>query len=433
MRYIAARSLAIIGGENNIALLLPLLSDKEPENRLIGLMALKDSKDSRVVAQAKELLKDKFIPIRSRSAQLLGNTGDPSVIDPLSSAIKDMNIDVRVECMKSLTKFKDPRTIPALMFVISNSSKWVEAATRGELEQATSTAFGAILDTFQSGVDTVNTGRAVVPDLNKQANARAAKKNLEDAAADAAMTYYFLVKSPAEDGLAEIGAPGLDQFIKAASDNNSGIRCAAVKALGRIKAPEAFDVLAKAIEDRDKSVRRGVVFALYNSEDPRKTALLEKALKDKESSIRDAAERALAFTKISNSDNTADVSSLIKNLGDNDPKVVERAAWTLSKSEDPQVTQALRDAAGRGSLPVITGAYQFFVKTSSKDFDLMLITALKQRAEKDFMGTDGKPVTRTKFTGLSTKAMAKTYIQSGNLLLETEARSIAARWELNLD
>ena len=126
-----------------------------------------------------------------------------------------------------------------------------------------------------------------------------------------------------------LGAEGKNReevLISALKDEDSDVREAAAKALGKIKDPRAVEPLISALKDEDSDVREAAAKALGEIKDPRAVEPLISALKDVNWRVRDAAAEALGEIK-----DPRAVEPLISALKDVDVLVREAAAKALRK------------------------------------------------------------------------------------------------------
>ncbi|MCI0409463.1 MAG: HEAT repeat domain-containing protein, partial [Acidobacteria bacterium] len=157
----------------------------------------------------------------------------------------------------------------------------------------------------------------------------------------------------------------LDRLLQALRDEDSGIREAAVEALGNLGGGAALEPLLKALRDGDLTVRWAVGKALRALGDHAALEPLLKALRDEDSDVREAAAWALgnlgdraaldpllqtlqdsavrsaAAAALGNLGDRAALDPLLQTLRDKDLVVRQAAAGAIGRLEDPTALKAL--------------------------------------------------------------------------------------------
>jgi HEAT repeat protein len=238
-----------------IAVLLPLLRDKDFELRREAVLALEilcwipNTSEERVLkAIAQEnfndiaaneeaaidlllpLLKNESPAIRLAAAQTFerfhARVQDARMTEPLIVLLNDIEVSVRVAALHALSASSDERRIPPLLKLLKD-----------ELPQMRASAVEAI---------------------GKSGNAECLPKILP------------LLKDPKFE-----------------------VRVATVSALGKMKNPDALEPIISMLTDSDVDMRKTAVESLTKLADPRSVAALIATLIDRESIVRHAAANAL--------------------------------------------------------------------------------------------------------------------------------------------
>ena len=241
-------------------------------------------------------LKDAGWSVRADAAKALGKIGDPRVVEPLIAALKDKDEYVRKAADEALVKIGAPAVEPLI------------AALKGEnkdVRQAAAAMLGRL--GWQPGRDEtagwywmvkgdwhncVALGSPAVKPLIAALKDKDVRKAAAEAldhlgwkpAQDESAGWYWMAKHDWDKCVA-LGALAVEPLIAALKDENSDVRQAAAKALGKIGDPRAVEPLIDALQDKEWFVRRTAAEALISIyrrgglEDKTKTKIL--ALRDK--------------------------------------------------------------------------------------------------------------------------------------------------------
>ena len=212
--------------------------------------------------------------VRWDAARALGEIKDPRAVEPLSAALKDERFSVRQAAAEALGKIGNARAVEPLIAALGDE--------RSDMRQAAAKALGAIGD-----------ARAMEPLIaalkDKDSAVRKAAAEALDhlgwkPAQDESAGWYWMAKHDWDKCVA-LGALAVEPLIAALKDENSDVRQAAAKALGKIGDPRAVEPLIDALQDKEWFVRRTAAEALISIyrrgglEDKTKTKIL--ALRDK--------------------------------------------------------------------------------------------------------------------------------------------------------
>jgi HEAT repeat protein len=163
------------------------------------------------------------------------------------------------------------------------------------------------------------------------------------------------------DQVAEIGAPAVNQLIRAVKSNESEVRKQATAVLGMLGDERAVDTLAEALKDSDAEVRRKAAWALGKTKGERATESLREAMSYEHSDVRAKAastlnslgwkpaqgrEEAVYLIAQKKWDRLAELGAaaeepLTAMLNDDDAQVREEAQWLLNEIKSAKELQAL--------------------------------------------------------------------------------------------
>ena len=361
-QYYAEQALVMVGAPSVDSLILALQNaDRFIQTRAVT--ALGEIKDPRAAEPLAAYLRtaDDQIPVY----QALVNIGEPAV-DVLIAALQEDDIEVSGYAAKALGEIRDPRAVDPLIAALSREDFYYKGWA--------AIALGQIGDP-----------RAIEPLI-------ASMKGYERA-----------TQGPAKDALVMFGDPAVEPLIAALKNEDAGIRQWSVLALGEIKDLRAVDPLIAVLSDEDFYVRIEVPMVLAGFEDPRVLPPLLGALQDTQwSRVRMNAADALAELKdpaavepliaaLQDEDSYVRrqvalalgaigdpkaVDPLLAALDDNDPVAAMAAAEALSWFDDPRSLDALSLALNEGDLPVIAGAYEYYIRLGQVGSETLLIDAL---------------------------------------------------------
>lgn len=149
----------------------------------------------------------------------------------------------------------------------------------------------------------------------------------------------------------------------------------AIRALGETSDPRAVGTLVGVLRNPKGAFRKDVARALAGRSSPEVIAILTDSLKDPEEELRAAAAEALSKT--------------------------------LREHGDAGAEQSLFEIAGRGDLPVVSGAHLYLIGSGRQEFEPLLVLALLDYPADWQMAVD--------------------YLNSGNPKLSEAAKTWAAK------
>jgi len=164
-----------------------------------------------------------------------------------------------------------------------------------------------------------------------------------------------------------------DLLSAVAAAGDPWLRKKAALAAGRIRDPEATDLIAGLLRDSDAAVRRAAAFAAGVAEDPRLVPPLIRALADPDAATADAA--AVALGKIGGPEATGALLSVL----DSASPARAAAAMALFRSEDPGVRERLASLAVDPAVPadVRRGAVYSLARRPQKESAAALRAVLR--------------------------------------------------------
>jgi HEAT repeat protein len=193
----------------------------------------------------------------------------------------------------------------------------------------------------------------------------------------------------------------------ALNDNDAGVRVAAVESLGRLGGKDAVAGLMAALEDDDERVRIQAAQALGKVGDEIAVVPLIALFTDSVRKVRDQSVKALVDI------GEPSVPALVRGLNENDVRMREYCARTLSVLKSPSTFQPLIDILEDNDWSVRRYAAEALGKLNNKDAIPYLLGALedpidfvRERAQQglDTLDPSGelrrrqKPVRRKKWT-----------------------------------
>jgi len=202
-----------------------------------------------------DLLKDPDWVVRREAAITLGEMGDERCVEPLCHALRDGDWQVREVVIEGLGQIGSP----AVELLIKLLRDW-------DVRKYAIAALGKIRD------------ERVLDPLMLQL------RNDE-------------FKDDALNALVELGQPALPRLVTGLKDKDENVRKQAVKALGRIKHPEAIDPLISMLADSDYYIRLMAAAGLEAIGDDRGREAIKPLMKDPDLVVRMRVERILAKWK----------------------------------------------------------------------------------------------------------------------------------------
>ncbi|MFQ5769484.1 MAG: HEAT repeat domain-containing protein, partial [bacterium] len=374
------------GCSDDVTKLIENLKDENPIVRIRAAESLGEIKDSRAVEPLIFALSDVDLNVQTKAAEALVNIGKPAIkpliaslnnknlyiryqskfilnqIDPnwrqskaakisvldFITALKDEDPGVRVGSVEALGELKDPRAIESLVKVLMDENSYVLKAAAKALEQ--------IDPSWRESAAAIN----VVPEFYTALKDR----NLD-------------VQQRAEKALTKIGNSDIKILIAKLKQRDPSIRKSAVLELSKksyelewLKDTLAVEVLITSLADKDSEIRKSAALVLGKIKASDIVVPLIEALKDTNIEVRNSVQTALK-----NMGSSA-VESLIATLNDANYEIRKTAALVLSEIRGARAFQSLLAELERNNLPVVAGAYAFYIRVGKAGSESILIEAL---------------------------------------------------------
>lgn len=376
----------INGCSDYVTILIEDLEDENQDVRMRAAESLGEIKDSRAVEPLISALSDVELTVQTKAAEALVNIGAPAFkpliaslnnknlyiryqakfilnqIDPnwhesiaakmaildFIATLKDADSSVRAASAEALGESKDLNTVQYLVARLMDESPYVRKAAREALNQ--------IDRSWRESSGAIN----AVPEL-----VTALKANDSD------------VQKRAENALAEIGHSKLKLLIANLKENDPSIRRNAVLELSEksyelewLKDTLAVEILIASLKDQDSDVRKSAVLVLGKVRNSIAAVGLIEALKDTSLELRNSAKTALK-----NMGELA-VPSLVPILNDSNLELRKAAAWIIGETGGELAHRSLLAELRKNNLPVVTGAYAFYIQLGESGSEPILDEAL---------------------------------------------------------
>lgn len=317
------------------------------ENRV---QQLENAATAHHIAPLLAALRDLDEGVRTRAAELLGDSQDERAVEPLIDALHDPSGQVWRQVIIALGKLGDERAITPLLEASKYTSRFMTTCCdygnndyQGWYAQMALEAIGRISVERLLGI--LQNGQ-----LNDQIYAAQACGNLQNPAA-------------------------VTPLLDALQHSANSVRAAAAEALGRFRGDDVVQSLIKALDNTDNDVRRHVILALGRTGDARATEALVVALSDENPFVRLAATQALGQIGDSRAipalmgqlDSLETRRAAAEAIGRiNDPVAVQPLLMRLGQSPDPEWAYASKALAAMGS----TAIEEAFEALHSDDEDI---------------------------------------------------------------
>ncbi|HEU4455006.1 MAG TPA: HEAT repeat domain-containing protein [Longimicrobium sp.] len=138
---------------------------------------------------------------------------------------------------------------------------------------------------------------------------------------------------------------------QALSDPDACVRRTAARLLGRIRTPEAGDVLIAALRDNAPGPREAALLGIAHSEDRRAVGPLVDLLGDGDTEVRSGAAWALGHVGSRDA-----VQPLLRAIRDEEPRVRRSVARALGRLEDAEAIPALAQLLSADGDPTVRRA-----------------------------------------------------------------------------
>lgn len=335
-----------------------LIADLEDENQDVRMRAaesLGEVKDSRAVEPLISALSDVELTVQTKAAEALVNIG-ASAFKPLIASLNKKNLYIRYQAKFILNQI-DPNwheSIAAKMAILDFISALKDADS--SVLAASAEALDQIDPSWRDSAGAIN----AVPEL-----VTALQANDSD------------VQKRAENALAEIGNSKLKLLIANLKEDQRSIRKNAILELSEksfelewLKDTLAIEILIASLKDSDSDVRRSAVLVLGKIRNSIAAVGLIEALKDTSLELRNSAKTALK-----NMGEPA-VPSLVRILNNANLELRKTAAWIIGETGGELALRSLLAELRKNNLPVVTGAYIFYLRLGESGSEPILVEAL---------------------------------------------------------
>jgi len=289
-----------------------VLASAHPETRQLVADVLGEMRHPSAVPPLVKAASGEFFTVRARAATALGKVGDPQTLPLLIELLRDKEIVTRIAAAFAVVKFNDPRwLVPLSDMLLEDPEIEVRAAAAKAMAESHNKAvipylIEALQDSFwwyeRDESETApliqsvaSYGPEAVPALIEALRhpEGAARQNAVDVLALigdprsieplslALYDVHFEVGQSAGLALTRFGAACLDILEEATRASDTSIRMHAINALGYVKDPRAFALLASMLRDPNRDIVKQVIASLVNSRDRRAVQILQPLAADR--------------------------------------------------------------------------------------------------------------------------------------------------------
>ena len=306
-----------------------------------------------------ELMNDENPLVREAAAEGLGEMRDASILGSLTSALaNEPDWSVRCDILYALGEIKDTRAVKTLCRSLEDSIPRVRFSAAVALGKiGDTTAVNALINSLDDA--TVSDGDPLVEIVIE---------NPQDVRIAIAQALGELKDTRSANALKEL-----------MSSRSTLVRRAATAALGKTGDRGAVKPLIAALNDPFRDVRREAALALGIIGDVRAAHAILEAIKLKRLGVREVSR------SLDSLDPNWRAAELTKRLADNiqleihdlDLETRIRAAEDLGEIADNRSADVLMQELRNRNLPIVAGAFRFFMRRNIKGFEPVLIEALR--------------------------------------------------------
>lgn len=271
-----------IGGPEQVAPVIEALNDKDSVVRLAAVEALRKMEERGAIDTLKAMAADPDAHVRARVARTMGDLGDRSAVPKLVELLRDPNGFVRGAAAEALGKLGDRSATHALIEVLvgerppeptpgaeelvigTGASMLPEIAKLKEIEDKIKAvqALGEIRDPL--AVDPIVEHGLKAEDAGLRAESAVSLGKIGERRAvgplqDAVRPYYEAVP---EDTEGVIAAGPIDERARQMKEREARVRASVSWALGQLGDPAAKQILIRAADDENSLVRDAAIEAL---------------------------------------------------------------------------------------------------------------------------------------------------------------------------
>jgi len=284
----AADALGKIGSDQAVQLIIPLLKDQDSHVRGSAADALGQIGSDQAVQLIIPLLEDQHSTVRGRAASALGEIGADQAVPLLIPLLEDQASYVRGRAAYAVGEIGAEEAVPHLIRLLKDQDSYVRSRAAYALGEIGAEQAVPHLIPLLKDQDSTVRGRAA--------------SALGEIGAEQALQHIIpLLKDEdafvAGDAACALGQIGSDQAVQLVipllEDQDSTVRSSAAYALGKIGSDQAVQLIMPLLEDQDSTVRWSAAGALGSIGSENAVQYLIPLLKDEDSLVRFSAAEAL--------------------------------------------------------------------------------------------------------------------------------------------
>lgn len=388
---VAAGALARLGDRRAFEPLLRLIGDRDLSVRQAAIGALNSIGHPEMSTRMRALLEDGDPRVRESAVRIAGYFGYASCADALLDRCRDTDEAIRAAALEHVAYLEDDRGVPMMIAALANDTPRARAAAAQALAHA---AGAAALDALRRAIDDPDQWVRYfsVTSLGRLAD-RASLPRLERIAAEdgAPQVRIAAIGAIGGIGVARDGTavPMLAAFSDAADDE---LAIAAVRALGSVQTPEAFEALRVALSAPHAGRRAAAAEAIARQAGPPAIELLQwTAAADGDPDVVRAAIGGLSRIGTSTAPHAREAMAAIAALAGDPTRradavgalarvaevAIPRVAESLS-SREPSVRRAVVEALGRLTHPAASAYVLSALADSDASVRQLAVTVLSR-------------------------------------------------------
>ena len=303
--------------------------DSKDYNKAQIIRMLGNFNDKRIYGRLKGFLDDPLPEVRQWAVYSLGRSGNIDVVPELINALKDKNIDIKIVAARYLADSRDNRAVEPLMEMLHDSNDKAKGAALNALgsfdDQRIPDINLKLLDD-----QSVDVKIAAVSNVARKHDQRAFEPIIKILDGEVERSQHNTgLKTAAIVALGAMGDKRAAPILIRVAEQKEA-RMAAIEALSLIKSKESVPILTKYLSDESLALetRRHALLAIGEIGDPSALEALEQLFYDKSSSqfgkpiiietvgkINSEKAVQILMTLLNTSDNFSDVNQVIIQLG----------------------------------------------------------------------------------------------------------------------